>query len=127
MLTNDTAFAERMTNPDYHVPKTYRVTSSIALTDEHLETLRNGIELRDGMTRPAIVERLPRSSTMLDITITEGRNRQVRRMVEALGASVVALGRTSIGPLKLGTLAAGSARGLTADELRTLEKGARKR
>jgi pseudouridine synthase len=119
ILTNDTAFAERLTNPDYHVPKTYLVKASRFLHDAQLERLRNGLELRDGMTRPAVVERLrdPGGKTVLSITITEGRNRQVRRMVEALDAKVVSLARVAIGSLGLGDLAEGATRALTPDEV----------
>jgi len=122
ILTNDTAFAERMTNPAYHVPKTYQVKASRSLRDEELERLRNGIELRDGPTRPAIVTRLrePGGKTVFEITITEGRNRQVRRMVEALDAKVVSLTRTSIGDLPVGDLPGGATRELTRDEVAAL-------
>jgi 23S rRNA pseudouridine2605 synthase len=123
ILTNDTAFAERMTNPDYHVPKTYEVKASRHLREEELDRLRNGIELRDGPTRPAAVTRLrePGGKTVFEITITEGRNRQVRRMVEALDAKVVSLMRRSIGPVGLGDLESGKTRPLTAEELRLLD------
>ncbi|HEX2831548.1 MAG TPA: pseudouridine synthase [Thermoanaerobaculia bacterium] len=124
ILTNDTAFAERMTNPDYHVPKTYVVKASRFLNDEQLERLRGGIELRDGMTRPAIVSRLrdPGGRTVFEITITEGRNRQVRRMVEALDAKVVSLARIAIGSVLLGELPLGETRELTKDEVRALRR-----
>jgi 23S rRNA pseudouridine2605 synthase len=122
ILTNDTQFAERLTNPDYHVPKTYLVHASMHMTDEHLAQLRDGIELRDGMTRPARVERVRErgGKTVFEITITEGRNRQVRRMVEALGAKVLKLVRVAIGPIVLGDLPPGAVRPLTGDELRAL-------
>ncbi len=122
ILTNDTAFAERMTNPEYHVPKTYQVKASRGLSDEELDRLRNGIELRDGPTRPAIVTRLrePGGKTVFEITITEGRNRQVRRMVEALDAKVVSLTRTAIADLALGNLESGQTRALTRDEVEAL-------
>ncbi len=118
ILTNDTAFAERLTNPDYHVPKTYRVKASKPLSDEQLDHLRNGLELRDGPTRPAIVNRI--GPATFEITITEGRNRQVRRMVEALDAKVVKLARIAIGDVKDGELEPGKTRALTADEVRVL-------
>lgn len=122
ILTNDTAFAERMTNPEYHVPKTYHVKASKHLTEADLDRLRGGIELHDGPTRPAVVERLrdPGGKTVFTITITEGRNRQVRRMVEALGAKVISLARVAIGELALGDLPAGETRPLTGEELRKL-------
>jgi pseudouridine synthase len=124
ILTNDTAFAERLTNPDYKVPKTYRVKASRHLSEQDLERLRGGIELRDGMTRPAIVERLrdPGGKTVFDITITEGRNRQVRRMVEALNAKVISLARLSIGSIVLGDLESGKTRDLSAEEVRVLRE-----
>ncbi len=119
ILTNDTAFAERLTNPEYHVPKTYVVKASKHLKEEQLERLRNGIELRDGPTRPAAVKRLrdPGGKTVFEITITEGRNRQVRRMVEALDAKVVSLARVAIGTVLLGELAEGTTRALTPEEV----------
>jgi len=122
ILTNDTAFAERLTNPEYHVPKTYVVKASKHLSDEQLDRLRQGIELRDGLTRPATVTRLrePGGKTVFEITITEGRNRQVRRMVEALDAKVVSLARTAIGDVLAGDLAEGTTRELTSDELARL-------
>jgi pseudouridine synthase len=122
ILTNDTAFAERLTNPEYHVPKTYEVKASKHLAEADLNRLRDGLELKDGPTRPAIVNRLRESGgkTVFAITITEGRNRQVRRMVEALGAKVVRLIRTAIGPVALDGLEAGQTRELTAEERRAL-------
>ena len=122
LLTNDTQFAERLTNPDYHVPKTYLVKASSFLSDEDLDALRRGLELRDGPTRPAEVTRIRESGgkTVFEITITEGRNRQVRRMVEALGAKVLKLVRVAIGPLRIGEMQIGSVRELTAEEVRRL-------
>lgn len=119
ILTNDTAFAERLTNPDYHVSKTYVVKASKHLPEEQLERLRQGVELRDGPTRPAAVKRLrdPGGKTVFEITITEGRNRQVRRMVEALDAKVVSLARVAIGDVVLGELAEGTTRALTPEEV----------
>lgn len=119
ILTNDTAFAERLTNPDYHVPKTYLVKASRPLGDAELDRLRNGIELRDGPTRPAIVKRI--SGASFEITITEGRNRQVRRMVEALDAKVEKLARIAIGTIALGQLASGEVRELTDKEVASLK------
>lgn len=120
ILTNDAQFAERLTNPDHHVPKTYRVKASKPLSDRQLESLRNGIELRDGPTRPALVERL--GPAKFEITITEGRNRQVRRMVEALDAKVERLERIAIGDVLLGDLESGKVRALTKEEVRRLAR-----
>jgi len=127
LLTNDTQFAERLTNPEYHVPKTYLVKASKHLTDEDLDRLRQGIELRDGPTRPAKVERIREAGgkTVFEITITEGRNRQVRRMVEALEAKVLKLVRTAIGPIRIGTLPIGGMRELTAAEVTSLFRAQR--
>lgn len=122
LMTNDTIFAERITNPDHKVPKTYQVKASTLLTDEQLDQLRRGVQLSDGPTRPATVTRLRDSAryTFLEILITEGRNRQVRRMIEALGAKVLKLVRTAIGPIRIGELQIGKWRELTAEELRQL-------
>ena len=122
LLTNDTAFAERIANPDRKVPKTYQVKAATLLSDEQIEKLRHGVELHDGPTRPARVKRLrdgPKH-THLEITITEGRNRQVRRMLEAVDSKVSKLVRTAIGPIRIGDLGIGKWRPLTSDELREL-------
>ena len=122
ILTNDTAFAERVTNPDFKVPKTYLVKASRYLSDEDLDRLRNGIELRDGPTKPAQVTRVREAGgkTVFEITITEGRNRQIRRMVEALEAKVLKLVRIAIGTIRIGELQIGKTRDLTAEEVRRL-------
>ncbi len=93
-MTNDTDFGDYIMSPESKVPKTYLVKSSMLLTDEQLDRLRNGIELADGPTRPAEVKRIRDSAryTFFEITITEGRNRQVRRMVEALDADGAQIG-----------------------------------
>jgi 23S rRNA pseudouridine2605 synthase len=123
LMTNDNQFAERVTNPNSHVPKTYLVKASTVLTDEQLQQLRNGIELSDGPTRPAIVKRVRDSAkyTHFEVTLTEGRNRQVRRMVEALGARVLKLVRVRIGQVPIGTLPIGKWRMLTRAEVAGLK------
>ncbi|HEU4693528.1 MAG TPA: pseudouridine synthase [Vicinamibacterales bacterium] len=123
LMTNDNRFAERVTNPDSHVPKTYLVKASTLLTDAHLQQLRDGIELADGPTRPASVRRLRNSEkyTHFEITLTEGRNRQVRRMVEALGAKVLKLVRVKVGPIGIGTLPIGKWRLLTPAEVKAFK------
>ena len=122
LLTNDTRFAERVTNPDSHVPKTYHVKASARLSDEQLQQLRDGVELKDGPTRPAIVSRIHDSarSSQIEITLTEGRNRQVRRMIEALGARVLTLARVRIGSIAIGSLPPGRWRKLTPAEVASL-------
>ena len=122
ILTNDTQFAERITNPDFKVPKTYQVKANRHLSDEELDRLRGGVELKDGPTKPAIVTRLrePGGRTVFELTITEGRNRQVRRMVEALEAKVLKLVRVAIGSIRIGDLQIGKSREMTPEEVRSL-------
>jgi pseudouridine synthase len=129
ILTNDSQFAERLTNPDYHVPKTYQVKTATLLSEDDLARLRNGVELADGPTRPALVTRLRESArhSFIEMTISEGRNRQVRRMVEAVGSRVLKLVRTSIGPVRIGDLEIGKWRHLTKEEVALLERRAGKR
>ena len=122
LMTNDNQFAERVTNPQSHVPKTYLVKASILLSDAQLDRLRAGVELDDGPTRPAVVNRVRDSAkyTHFEITLTEGRNRQVRRMVEALGARVLKLVRVRVGGIGIGKLPIGKWRLLTPSEVASL-------
>ena len=122
VMTNDAPLAERLTNPEHAVPKTYLVKASRIVTDEEIGKLRTGIELKDGPTRQAKVARVKDQGgrTTLEITITEGRNRQVRRMIEALDAKVLKLVRIAIGSVKIGGLPIGSTRPLTPEEIRAL-------
>ncbi len=121
IMTNDTDFGNFILSPESKVPKTYLVKSSMLLTDGQLDHLRNGVELADGPTRPAVVKRIRDSRyTFFEITITEGRNRQVRRMVEALDAKVLKLVRTQIGPIAIAGLEIGKHRALTPEEVRML-------
>jgi pseudouridine synthase len=123
LLTNDTALANHVTSPASHVPKTYLVTASRVLDAADLQRLRDGVTLGDGPTRPAVVDQVHEDGTRhtrFRITITEGRNRQVRRMVEALGAVVLDLVRTRIGSIQLGTLDSGRWRHLSPDEVAAL-------
>ncbi len=124
LFTNDTLLAEGMTNPHFHVSKTYLVKCATKLSDGELEQLRSGIELRDGMTRPAVVKRVREneSKTFIELTITQGRNRQVRRMIEALESKVLKLVRTKIGPLTLDGLESGKWRNLNPGEVAKLYK-----
>jgi 23S rRNA pseudouridine2605 synthase len=122
LLTNDTEFAERITNPEHKVPKTYQLKAATLLTEEQIEQLRQGVTLSDGPTRPAAVTRLRDGArhTFLEITISEGRNRQVRRMIEAVGSKVLKLVRIAIGPVRLSDLPIGTWRALTDEEIRAL-------
>lgn len=123
ILTNDTELGELLTNPTYKVPKTYLVKANCLLSDEQLQTLRDGVLLNDGPTLPATVRRLRDSGkyTHLEIEIHEGRNRQVRRMLEAVGSKVLKLVRTAIGPIEIAGLEIGKHRPLSNDEVRTLK------
>ncbi len=127
ILTNDTDFGELLTNPKHKVPKTYLVKAATLLTEEQLAALRQGVELSDGPTLPARVRRVRDSAryTHLELTITEGRNRQVRRMLEAVGSKVLKLVRIAIGPLRIGDLPIGRWRDLTPEEVRALGGGRR--
>jgi 23S rRNA pseudouridine2605 synthase len=124
LLTNDGELAHRLTHPSFHVPKTYRVHVAGGRVGERaLRALREGVRLADGPTAPAQVRRVPsklRSLDTLELTIHEGRNRQVRRMCEAVGHPVQALQRIAFGPLRLGDLRPGAHRRLSDAELRSL-------
>jgi len=122
LMTNDAQFAERITNPLYKVPKTYLVKTSTRLAEEQLDKLRQGVTLSDGPTKPCQVARLRDSGdkTFFEITLTEGRNRQVRRMVEAIGSKVLKLVRTAIGPIEIAGLEIGKFRPLTPAEVKSL-------
>jgi 23S rRNA pseudouridine2605 synthase len=123
LLTNDGELANRLTHPRYGVAKTYRVSLARSPVEGEIEELRAGVGLEDGPTAPAAVER--RGERELDITIREGRKRQVRRMVEAVGNRVEALTRIRIGSLELGDLRPGQARRLTEKEIDSLWEDAR--
>ena len=118
LLSNDGELANRLTHPRYEVPKTYRVKLRRPPAEHELEQLRRGVELEDGPTAPAAVRRT--TEREIEITIHEGRNRQVRRMAEAVDNDAVELQRVRVGSLELGALAPGDARRLTEEELRRL-------
>lgn len=122
LLTNDGELANRLTHPRYEVPKTYVAQLRKPISDRDLERLRKGIELEDGPTAPAQVKR--RGDREVEIVLREGRNRQVRRMLEAVGNKVVALRRVGFGPLRLGGLKEGSSRRLTKGEVAKLREAA---
>lgn len=122
LLTNDGELADRLTHPRYEVPKTYRVRHGKAISERDLERLRRGVELDDGPTGPAEVRRL--GEREIEIVLREGRNRQVRRMVEAVGNKVVGLRRVRFGSLHLGRLKEGDSRRLSGDEIARLREAA---
>jgi 23S rRNA pseudouridine2605 synthase len=125
LLTNDGQLAHRLTHPSFEVPKTYRVlVGNPPLRGPALRALRDGVELDDGCTAPARVRRL--AADKLEITIHEGRKRQVRRMCERVGHPVRRLQRVAIGALRLGNLVEGGYRQLGKEEIaRLLSAGPR--
>lgn len=128
LLTNDGDLAHKLTHPRHHVPKTYHATVERVPHGKDLEKLQRGIKLEDGMTQPAEVEYHdidPEGKfATISITIREGRNRQVRRMFDAIHHPVTRLKRISFGGLYLNNLQRGKHRKLTAEELRTLQEAA---
>jgi pseudouridine synthase len=122
LLTNDTELGERVTNPATGLSKRYRVTTRTRVAEEELERLRRGLVLTDGPTRPARAALVGHrgSTSVVELEISEGRNRQVRRMFQAVGRPVKELRRLAIGPLELGDLPSGRWRELDAGELELL-------
>jgi 23S rRNA pseudouridine2605 synthase len=123
LLTNDGELANRLTHPRYGVRKAYRVRLGRPPADRELDELRRGVRLDDGLTAPAQVERVGERD--LEVTIGEGRKRQLRRMAEAVGNRVDALRRVRIGSLEIGDLRDGDARRLTDSEVGALWEDAR--
>lgn len=122
LFTNDGQFANDIMHPSKHISKTYRVTVRPDISDEQLVELSEGVVIDGKKTQPATVLVLDKQPgrVVLQMTIHEGRNRQIRKMCEAVGLEVAMLKRTSIGPLKLGMLKPGEYRELKPDELRAL-------
>jgi 23S rRNA pseudouridine2605 synthase len=124
LLTNDGELAQRLMHPRYGVNKVYHVKLSSCPTEKDFALLRKGIRLEDGITAPArarVLEKLKKNA-WVEIEIHEGRNRQVRRMFEALGYFVEKLIRVRVGPVGLGMLPPGGIRPLSEVEIRTLKK-----
>jgi 23S rRNA pseudouridine2605 synthase len=126
VLTNDGELTQLLTHPRHGVPKTYLAEVQGVPTAAELRALRNGVELDDGPTAPAKVSLVQRRAAVaaVELTIHEGRNRQVRRMCEAVGHPVRRLVRTRIGPVRDGKLAPGQWRPLTRREVRALYEAA---
>lgn len=125
VMTNDGELAYRLTHPKFVVPKTYYAIVDGKLAASEIARLVNGVELDDGMTAPARIAHVrttQRGDTSFLITIHEGRNRQIRRMVEAVGHRVLRLKREAFGPLRLGDLEAGTYRRLTRQEMDALRQ-----
>jgi 23S rRNA pseudouridine2605 synthase len=125
LLTNDGDLAYALTHPRFEVPRTYRARVEGRPGERALRALRRGVELDDGRTAPARVRLV--GPQELELTIHEGRKRQVRRMCEAVGHRVIALRRIAFGPLRLGDLAPGQHRRLTAAEVKRLRGAAAQR
>jgi len=126
IMTNDGAFANAMMHPSRHVPKTYRVTVRPAITDEQVDILSTGVDLDGRMTAPADIRIISKEEdrAVLEIVLYEGRNRQIRRMCEAVSLEVARLRRIAVGSVKLGMLQTGEWRDLTPAEVESLFKAA---
>lgn len=117
LLTDDGELAFGITHPSRGVPKVYRVRLARPITKSELATVSGGIELEDGLTMPAPARVIGRSNRLVEIELREGRKRQIRRMFAAIGNEVVQLTRIAIGCVCLGSLAEGTSRQLTAEEV----------
>ncbi|MDA1258034.1 MAG: pseudouridine synthase [Chloroflexi bacterium] len=126
LLTNDGDFAERISHPRYEIDKVYVARTATPLGDEALRLLRTGVQLEDGPSAPAAVRILYRDNRTVELTIHEGRNRMIRRMLAAVGSPVTGLTRMRIGPLALGDLPTGRWRELLPAEIAGLLEGAPK-
>ncbi len=127
LMTNDGDFANAMTHPSLHIPKTYRVTIRPSITEEQLTQISVGMMIDDRKTAPARVKVISQEPdrVVLEIVLYEGRNRQIRKMCEQLGLEVARLKRIAVGQLKLSMLQPGKWRMLTAEEVKKLMAGAK--
>lgn len=128
LFTNDGEFANMMTHPSMHISKTYRVTVKPAADEAQLVELSSGVVIDGRKTMPASVQVMSEDSdrSVLQITIHEGRNRQIRKMCEAVGLETIRLKRISMGSLKLGSLGPGKFRELKKEEVAALKRAAQK-
>ncbi len=124
LLTNDGDFAHAILHPSKKIPKTYHVKIKGVLEDNDIEKLKRGVKLKDGMTLPSKVKKLRKAeeNSWIEITIYEGRKRQVRRMLEKVGHPVLKLKRVRINGIELGNLVPGEIRYLTFEETNKLKK-----
>ncbi len=130
LLTNDSEWGARIAAPETHLDKTYHVQVATVTDEEFIQTLVRGVKPRDGQVLRAKQARRLRAgdkNCWLEIILDEGKNRQIRRMMEEMGVEVLRLVRVAIGPLQLGGLAKGEHRILTADEKRMLDRATRGR
>lgn len=128
LMTNDGDFANLVSHPRQHIAKTYRVTVRPAVTEDQLSRIALGIEIDGRKTAPAKVKVLEQQPgrVVLEIVLYEGRNREIRKMCEALGLEVARLKRIAVGPVRLGMLPQGKYRELTKEEIKGLMAEARK-
>ncbi len=129
LLTNDGEFANLLTHPSHGVSKLYRVTVRPHASEEQILALTDGVELDDGTkTQPAVIRVVSDEPgrTVLEMTIREGKNRQIRRMCEAVGLDVIRLRRTALGAVRLGMLQPGQYRELTSQEVKALRVAAQR-
>ena len=127
LMTNDGEFANAMTHPSLHIPKTYRVTIRPSISEDQLTQLAVGMVIDDRKTAPARVNVISQEAgrVVLEVVLYEGRNRQIRKMCEQLGLEVARLKRIAVGQLKLGMLQQGKWRMLTSEEVKKLTAGAK--
>jgi 23S rRNA pseudouridine2605 synthase len=123
LLTSDGELAHRVAHPRHGLHKTYRVTPTVALTDEQVRTMIAGVALDDGPAAAVDVRGVP-GSTVVDVVMAEGRKRVVRRLFAAVGNGVVDLCRIAVGPIRLGDLPEGQSRALDDDEVAALHRAA---
>ncbi len=124
LLTNDGDFAHAILHPSKKIPKTYHVKIKGIIEDEKIEKLKKGVKLQDGMTQPAKVKKLRKAeeNSWIEITIYEGKKRQVRKMLERVGHDVLKLKRVKINGIELGNLPPGEIRYLTPEETNKIKK-----
>jgi 23S rRNA pseudouridine2605 synthase len=130
LLTNDSEWGARIAAPETHLDKTYHVQVRTVADEEFIQTLIRGVKTRDGEVLRAKQARRLRTgqkNCWLEIVLDEGKNRQIRRMIETVGVEVLRLVRVAVGPLQLGGLASGKHRSLTGDEKRMLDRAMRGR
>ena len=122
LLTNDGALSERLTHPKYGVPKVYRLQVAGELSEEGVRQLREGVYLAEGFAKAenVVIKGRHKQSTILEMTLSEGMNREVRRLLARIGHKVLTLIRVAVGPVKLGKMAPGEWRKLTHDEVARL-------
>ncbi len=124
LLTNDSEWAAKITDPAIHLDKVYHVQIDCVATDDLLQRIQQGVEIEKGLLRAKAVRRIRQGAknSWLEIILDEGKNRHIRRMMQALGVEVLRLVRVAVGPLQLGELRKGSVRALTAEEKMQIDR-----